>query len=224
MLLSASEDRAAIDAAIEAGASGYVLKSVSALDVPAVVRQVAAGYTMFHKPASESPGECGQSAERPALTERESTILAAVAGGKTTRTISAELWVSEHTVKFHLTNIYRKLGVSNRSGAVRYAYENGLARPPPTERSALTVRGAGLGRRRPASAAGPCQRGSASVTSVGPAGPALDPAVAVQQPHPLVHPGQSHVAAARCPQQLALDVEATAVITHSRPQPLAVKR
>jgi DNA-binding CsgD family transcriptional regulator len=36
------------------------------------------------------------------------------------------MWVSEHTVKFHLTNIYRKLGVSNRAGAVRYAYENDL--------------------------------------------------------------------------------------------------
>ena len=65
-------------------------------------------------------------ASEPALTERELTILAAVAGGLTTKAISAELWVSEHTVKFHLTNIYRKLGVSNRSGAVRYAYEHGV--------------------------------------------------------------------------------------------------
>jgi DNA-binding NarL/FixJ family response regulator len=124
VLLTASEDRGAIEEAIQAGASGYVLKSVSAVDVPAVVRQVAAGYTMFHEPSAESSAE---DAERPALTAREATILAAVAGGKTTKAISAELWVSEHTVKFHLTNIYRKLGVRNRSGAVRYAYEHGLA-------------------------------------------------------------------------------------------------
>ena len=45
----------------------------------------------------------------------------------TTSAISAELWVSEHTIKFHLTNIYRKLGVPNRAGAVRYAIENGMA-------------------------------------------------------------------------------------------------
>ena len=40
--------------------------------------------------------------------------------------ISRELWVSEHTIKFHLTNIYRKLGVPNRAGAVRYALDHGL--------------------------------------------------------------------------------------------------
>jgi DNA-binding NarL/FixJ family response regulator len=126
VLLTASEERSAIDAAIEAGASGYVLKSVGALDVPAVVRQVAAGYTMFHRPAStDASAESGP--DLPALTDRESAILTAVARGKTTRTISSELWVSEHTVKFHLTNIYRKLGVTNRSGAVRYAFEHGLA-------------------------------------------------------------------------------------------------
>jgi DNA-binding CsgD family transcriptional regulator len=51
----------------------------------------------------------------------------AVAGGLTTKAISQDLWLSEHTVKFHLTNIYRKLGVSNRSAAVRYAFENDLA-------------------------------------------------------------------------------------------------
>jgi DNA-binding CsgD family transcriptional regulator len=53
--------------------------------------------------------------------------LAAVGAGLTTAAISRELWVSEHTIKFHLTNIYRKLGVSNRAGAVRYAVEHGIA-------------------------------------------------------------------------------------------------
>ncbi len=125
VLLTANEDRASIEAAVAAGASGYVLKSVSALDVPAVVRQVAAGYVMFHEPSGDAQST-GERGETPALTERETTILAAVASGKTTKAISAELWVSEHTVKFHLTNIYRKLGVSNRSGAVRYAFEHGL--------------------------------------------------------------------------------------------------
>ena len=62
----------------------------------------------------------------PLLTEREQTILSSVASGMTTAAISEQLWVSEHTVKFHLTNIYRKLGVPNRAGAVRYALENGI--------------------------------------------------------------------------------------------------
>jgi len=124
VVLSGSDDRASIDAAVKAGASAYVIKSVSALDVPALLRQVAAGYTVFHSPKDDA----GHAAQTPdsELTERELTILAAVAGGMTTKAISNELWVSEHTVKFHLTNIYRKLGVSNRSGAVRYAYEHGL--------------------------------------------------------------------------------------------------
>jgi len=122
IVLSASDDRATIDSAVQAGASAYVLKSVSALDIPSLVRQVAAGYTLFHSPA-DTVAEAG---EGPELTAREATILSAIAGGKTTRAISAELWVTEHTVKFHLTNIYRKLGVSNRSGAVRYAFEHGL--------------------------------------------------------------------------------------------------
>ena len=125
IVLSASEERATIDTAVEAGASAYVLKSVSALDIPALVRQVAAGYTVYHRPSEPAGRERADDAGPP-LTERESTILVAVAGGKTTKAISAELWVTEHTVKFHLTNIYRKLGVSNRSGAVRYAFEHGL--------------------------------------------------------------------------------------------------
>ncbi len=45
----------------------------------------------------------------------------------TTAAISQDLWISEHTIKFHLTNIYRKLGVTNRAGAVRYALEHGIA-------------------------------------------------------------------------------------------------
>lgn len=125
VLLSACDDRPSIESAERAGANAYVLKSVSSVDVPALLRQVAAGYTLFHAP-SESSREADDEADDPALTERELTILTAVASGLTTKAISSQLWVSEHTIKFHLTNIYRKLGVSNRSGAVRYAFEHGL--------------------------------------------------------------------------------------------------
>ena len=61
------------------------------------------------------------------LTARESEILAAVARGLTNRDIASELWVSEHTVKYHLSNVYRKLGVSSRTEAVRWAFRSGLA-------------------------------------------------------------------------------------------------
>jgi DNA-binding CsgD family transcriptional regulator len=57
-------------------------------------------------------------------------VLAAVVGGLTTAEISKDLWVSEHTVKFHLTNIYRKLGVTNRAGAIGHALANGIVTVP----------------------------------------------------------------------------------------------
>ena len=117
-----------------AGASSYIVKSVDTADIASVVRQTASG-NVFH-PVLRGQGRAapGDGPDVPSLTERERTILDAVATGLTTATISKNLWVSQHTVKFHLTNIYRKLGVTNRAGAVRYALENrhprGLTRSP----------------------------------------------------------------------------------------------
>jgi DNA-binding NarL/FixJ family response regulator len=127
VVISASDDRASIDSALLAGASAYILKSVSPMDIPSVLRQASAG-AVYHVPSSPLPSNGDPvGASGPELTPRETTILMAVAGGLTTKAISHDLWLSEHTVKFHLTNIYRKLGVSNRSAAVRYAFENDLA-------------------------------------------------------------------------------------------------
>ena len=126
--LSACEDRGSIDAALLAGASAYMVKSVSPLDIPAVLRQASTG-AVYHTP-SAPPTRAEEALHvGPVLTPRETAILEAIANGLTTKAISKNLWLSEHTVKFHLTNIYRKLGVSNRSGAVRYAFENDLASP-----------------------------------------------------------------------------------------------
>ena len=63
--------------------------------------------------------------DRP-LTARELEVLRAAAEGQTNAQIGRQLWVTEQTVKFHLSNIYRKLGVSNRTEASRYALVNGL--------------------------------------------------------------------------------------------------
>ena len=129
VVLSACDDRPSINGALEAGASAYVIKNVTPPDLGSVLRQVASG-SVFHATQAGRPaaGSVSSPEEPPraALTERERTILEAVASGKRTVTISQELWVSEHTVKFHLTNIYRKLGVANRAGAVRHAMELGL--------------------------------------------------------------------------------------------------
>jgi DNA-binding NarL/FixJ family response regulator len=126
VVLSASDDRATIDAALNAGASAYVLKSAHTIEIAAVLRQAASG-AVFHAPTLAPAGTISPPApEAPNLTKRERSILSAVASGLTTAAISNDLWVSEHTVKFHLTNIYRKLGVANRAGAVRYAIEHEL--------------------------------------------------------------------------------------------------
>jgi DNA-binding NarL/FixJ family response regulator len=130
VILSACDERATIDAALHAGASAYIVKSVSPVDIPSVLRQAATG-AIYHAPSNRAATAGANTHpddhESPLLTDRETTILAAVADGLTTKAISKQLWVSEHTVKFHLTNIYRKLGVNNRSGAVRYALEHQLA-------------------------------------------------------------------------------------------------
>jgi DNA-binding NarL/FixJ family response regulator len=129
VVFSACDDAASVNGALAAGAHAYVVKSVGALDIASVLRQIRCG-AVFHAPAvgARLKGN-GQKPETSAdsLTERETAILAAVARGLTTKSISSELWISEHTIKFHLTNIYRKLGVANRSAAVRFALENGLA-------------------------------------------------------------------------------------------------
>lgn len=126
IVISAYDDRETIDEALHAGASAYMVKSVSALDVASTLRQVAGG-AVFHAPATPSPASAaGAESDASALTARENAVLQAVAGGLTTKAISKELWLSEHTVKFHLTNIYRKLDVVNRTGAARAAYRLGI--------------------------------------------------------------------------------------------------
>jgi DNA-binding NarL/FixJ family response regulator len=128
VVVSACEDRAQIDAALDAGAIAYVIKSVSGFDIASVVRQTSNGAVFHGSSRSRIQERQGGSARERAggLTERELSILGAIAAGSTTAEISRQFWVSEHTVKFHLTNIYRKLGVRNRAGAIRYALDKGL--------------------------------------------------------------------------------------------------
>ena len=130
VVLSACDDRSTIDAALHAGASAYVLKSAHTVDIASVLRRASSGAVRDPPTATPSPAATPGPADaptRPALTERERAILSVVAAGMTTAAISRELWISEPTIKFHLTNIYRKLGVANRAGAIRYALEHGIS-------------------------------------------------------------------------------------------------
>jgi DNA-binding NarL/FixJ family response regulator len=112
-----------VQAALEAGAAAYIIKTIHPLDLVGALRQTLQR-TVFHPRLSHTlSGENGQTQE---LTAREREILTAVARGLSNKAISQELWVTEQTVKFHLTNVYRKLGVPSRTAAVRYAHEHGL--------------------------------------------------------------------------------------------------
>jgi DNA-binding NarL/FixJ family response regulator len=125
VILSASERPEEIQAALARGADGFILKSVNPDDLPSALRQVHEG-TVFHAGASSgAPPATG--AEIAGLTDREVTLVRALARGLSNKQISQELWITEQTVKFHLSNIYRKLDVANRTGAARWAHEHGLA-------------------------------------------------------------------------------------------------
>ena len=122
IVLSAFDDSEHVHAALRRGAAAFISKRIAPPDLPSAVRQVAKG--TVHYGLAEAPEE--NTAAKVGLTERELTMLQALARGLSNNLIGRELWVTEQTVKFHLTNIYRKLGVENRTEAVRYAYQHGL--------------------------------------------------------------------------------------------------
>jgi DNA-binding NarL/FixJ family response regulator len=120
-----------IQAAFARGACGYIVKSISPHDLPSAIRQAVNG-TAFHTLGIPELGESAI-AKAAGLTERELTIIKAVARGLSNQAIAKELWVTEQTVKFHLTNIYRKLRISNRTEAARWAYAQGFMESPAYE-------------------------------------------------------------------------------------------
>jgi DNA-binding NarL/FixJ family response regulator len=130
--LASSADPADIDAAFDAGALAYVVKTARPEDVAATIRQ-AFDHSIFLarvqavgvSPTPE-PERVVEDDEGAALTRREREILALVAEGHSNRELAKMLWVTEQTVKFHLSNIYRKLDVSNRTEASRWAHKHRL--------------------------------------------------------------------------------------------------
>lgn len=128
VVLSGVDDPDSMQAALNRGASAFVGKHVDPRDLPSVVRQVVEE-SVYHALVHAVPS-AGSPAEMAGLTASEQRVLAALARGLTNKEIAAELWLTEQTVKFHLTRIYRRLGVANRTEAVRHAYENRLVAHP----------------------------------------------------------------------------------------------
>ena len=128
IVFSAYDDAGTIDAAFAAGAHAYVLKTANGEDLRSAVRQ-AFRHSLYLASARPSPA-VGTAPPKPSaatgLTPREVEILQLVAEGHSNAQLAGMLWVTEQTVKFHLSNIYRKLGVSNRTEAGRWAQLNGM--------------------------------------------------------------------------------------------------
>ena len=126
VIVSSYVDDPHVEAAKAAGASAYVGKTIDPALLPGIVRAAAAG-AEFTVARPEATAE-----QETELSERELVVLEALTRGLSNKRIGEELWVSEQTVKFHLRNIYRKLEVTKRAAAVRWAYSHGIGRSPMT--------------------------------------------------------------------------------------------
>ena len=117
--------------ALDEGAAAVVVASAHPDDLVTATRQVIQR-SVFLPPDVARDITAPESAEE--LTEREREVLRRVAEGHSNAEVARSLWISEQTVKFHLSNVYQKLGVSNRTEAARYAQLHGLLRSGGTGR------------------------------------------------------------------------------------------
>jgi DNA-binding NarL/FixJ family response regulator len=131
VVLSSSRDPELVHQSLGAGAVAYVVKSVEPDDLATAVRQ-----SFDRSVYLAENGDSARDAERSAngevaqLTGRQLEILRLVADGRSNSEVARILWVTEQTVKFHLCNVYRKLGVTNRTEASRWAQVHGLLAAP----------------------------------------------------------------------------------------------
>ncbi|WCB95830.1 Transcriptional regulatory protein LiaR [Baekduia alba] len=125
MLLTTRTEDDWLGEAFDAGAEAAISKSVHPVALGTLLREIVHGRVIHRPRRAKSPVEA---ADCP-LTSRELEILSLASQGLTNGRIARELWVTEQTVKFHLSNTYRKLGVANRTEASRYAHMNDLVVP-----------------------------------------------------------------------------------------------
>jgi DNA-binding NarL/FixJ family response regulator len=127
VVFSGNDDPAAVEACMARRAAAFVHKSIDPRELAGAIRKAVAGEAFFSvgntRVVRAPEGDVD-------LTPRESEILRAVADGMPNKQIAGKLWLSEQTIKYHLTNLYRKLRVTSRTEAIRYAYEHGLLESP----------------------------------------------------------------------------------------------
>jgi DNA-binding NarL/FixJ family response regulator len=133
VVVGSAHDHASIDAAFAAGATAYCMKSARPDDLMAAIRQ-SFEHSIYFAASRATPvasDSWAAAADEPELTKREIEILRLVAEGHSNAHLARMLWVTEQTVKFHLSNIYRKLDVANRTEASRWAQVHGLLAASP---------------------------------------------------------------------------------------------
>ncbi len=131
LVLSGQNDPERIAQAFAAGAAAYVVKTAQPDDLCAAVRQ-SFEHSVYLVPAAVPPAPAPMALEEDTsmLTRRELEILQLVGEGRSNAQVGRMLWVTEQTVKFHLSNIYRKLDVANRTEASRWAQVRNLLPSP----------------------------------------------------------------------------------------------
>jgi DNA-binding NarL/FixJ family response regulator len=128
VILSGQDDPETIRSALGRGAKSFVAKQIDPRDLPSALRLAAQGAVYQAIGNEEVTPDVEE--RRALLTPSEQRVLEALARGLSNKAIATELWLTQQTVKFHLTNIYRRLGVSNRTEAVRFAYQHRLVKHP----------------------------------------------------------------------------------------------
>lgn len=131
VMLTTFEDEASVVDSLAAGARGYLLKDMNPAELIAAVRAASRGESLFAPRITDRLATiAGSQTDRPpaGLSEREAEILQLLAEGARNKEIAARLFISQGTVEDHLTRLFAKLGVSNRTEAVRAALERGLVR------------------------------------------------------------------------------------------------
>lgn len=129
LVLTTSDSGADILRAIEAGATGYVLKDAPREELFRAVRAAAEGKSVLAPSAAAHLMQRVRWPAEEALSGREVEVLGLVAQGKSNKDIAGELWISEATVKSHLLRIYDKLGAKDRASAVVAAMRRGILNP-----------------------------------------------------------------------------------------------
>jgi DNA-binding NarL/FixJ family response regulator len=131
VVLTSHLDRAKIEAAFAAGAVGYQLKDGDPDQLERAVRVAADGdFPIAPKAARLLLAHRSQpTAVTPTLSQREHDVLALIAAGCPNKEIARRLWITERTVKGHLTRIFREIGVDDRTQAALWARRNGIGEP-----------------------------------------------------------------------------------------------